>query len=331
MHWNSNNTFNPLDQPVTVLAPDGSTSYTLDVSSISLAQRTAVFRGICAGSQVGAATLLLACLVMTTKAEKRRSAIFMLNVLALVLVVARGVFDGINYQGPFLDWYRVELQYYAGAAHAKAISICAGVADIALVAVLQVSLVLQIRIVCCTLDHWRHLVNSVSMLTALLVIASRLAFGIVEARWNILGVEHETAAQWQRLNELASAVNIVFVIGIAVPASIFCAKLLFAIQRRRSMGITCFGPMQIVLIMGFQNMLLPFVILIITYWGVPNAQMQTFGPPIVALCLPLSAMWAAAHVTNVHFARASPQDMSAVAVAPDKTLFTNTSVTASKV
>lgn len=35
--------------------------------------------------------------------------------------------------------------------------------------------------------------------------------------------------------------------------------------------------------------------------------MQIFGPTVVALCLPLSAMWAAANTNNVHIADPDPQ------------------------
>ena len=42
--------------------------------------------------------------------------------------------------------------------------------------------------------------------------------------------------------------------------------------------------------------------------------MQSFGPAVVALMLPLSAMWAASNTNNVHIADSDPQHRHAIPI-----------------
>ena len=51
---------------------------------------------------------------------------------------------------------------------------------------------------------------------------------------------------------------------------------------------------------------------IVAYWGVNNAQIGSFVPTIVALSLPLSAMWAAVNTNNVHVAKSGDRAHRAV-------------------
>ena len=44
------------------------------------------------------------------------------------------------------------------------------------------------------------------------------------------------------------------------------------------------------------------VFTVIAYWVVKNAQIGSFVPTVVALSLPLSAMWAAVNTSNFHIA-----------------------------
>lgn len=251
-------TFDPLNQNFTILTPDGETAFSVALSFVNEVQANTVRQGIIIGSQVGAAALLLVCLMLVTKKDKRRSVIFILNALALLLVVIRGIFEGIVFTGPFYDWYRYLTWDYLNTKQAQAVSVCSEVAGVLLIVVLELSLVFQVRIVCCTLQPvWCHLVNTVNMFVALLVAGARLGLAVLNIHWNILGIQHETAWQFHRLNRLASALYLLFVIGIGISAAIFCTKLAFAIRRRHSMGITQFGPTQIIFIMGCQTMIAP--------------------------------------------------------------------------
>ena len=49
------------------------------------------------------------------------------------------------------------------------------------------------------------------------------------------------------------------------------------------------------------------VFTVIAYWVVKNAQIGSFVPTVVALSLPLSAMWAAVNTSNFHIANSDPR------------------------
>lgn len=252
-----NNIAEALNQTFTVLSPDGQIT-TVDLAFVTDFQFQTVAASTCMGVQVGAAGLLFLSLFLITKADKRRSLVFMLNALALLLVVARGVFLCTIYTGPFYNWYRYETHYYAHTGVDEAISLCAQLCNFLLIAVLEFALVIQVRIVCCTLDpQWRFTVNAFNIFVALLEVGLCFAFTVLVISWNILGVDTETAQQFSQLAKLAQASNILLVASIGTSASIFCAKLGFAIRARRSMGMTQFGPMQIIFIMGCQTMCIP--------------------------------------------------------------------------
>lgn len=56
------------------------------------------------------------------------------------------------------------------------------------------------------------------------------------------------------------------------------------------------------------------VFTLITFFGFRKAQVQSFSPTVVALMLPLSAMWAAANTNNIHIADSDPQHRHAIPI-----------------
>ena len=327
-----NNTFDPLNQSFAIFEPDGVTTFLSKLSDIRTIYQSGVRQAIGQGTQIGAALILLVALLLMTKTDKRRSFVFMLNGLALFFVVLRGIISCAVYTGPFYDFYRWELLYYTDIGNAKSVSAAGEVVTFLLTLVIELSLVLQVRIVCCTLDpRKRNPLNVLNSLVALAAVAVRFALMVVNIHWGIMHVESETVWQFERISMLASGTNITLVISIGISAVIFCTKLAFAIEARRSMGMTQFGPMQIIFVMGFQTMCTPrrlqepqltstpadsqtVIFTIIAYWVVKNAQMGSFVPTVVAISLPLSAMWAAVNNSNVHIANANSRVHRAIPV-----------------
>ena len=141
--------FDPLTQPFQILQPDGNTTYTAYVSDIIMMQSNAVQQAIMAGTQIGVGLTLLVLLLALTKADKRRSLLFSLNVLALLLVAIRGIIDCAIFTGPFYNWYFWEVSDYSDVGNAKAVSASAEVITFLLILLIEVSLMLQVRIASC--------------------------------------------------------------------------------------------------------------------------------------------------------------------------------------
>lgn len=253
----TNQTFNPLEQVFVIKAADG-TPVNVTVASIRTIQLTTVYTAIGMGTQIGAAAVLLIALFLMTKTDKRRSYVFLLNCLALVLVVARGIVECVSLTGPFSDWYRWMTYYYTGTGSAKAVSVSSEVLTFLLTAVIALSLVLQVRVVCCALEPWkRHPINVSNIVLTCAAVAVRFILMVMDCHWNIVNVETESRFHYELLSRFAEAANILLVISIGYSAIIFCGKLACAIDSRRSMGMKQFGPIQIIFIMGCQTMCTP--------------------------------------------------------------------------
>ena len=254
----TNASFDPWTQQFTIILPDGVTPLIANMADIATIQQAAVNTSIAQGTQIGAAVMLLVTLLLITKGEKMRSAVFLLNASSLFFVIIRGIIALSVTTGPLYDFYRYETGDYVDMGNTKALSVAADVMSFLLTIAIQLSLLMQVRIVCCNLETWKsRIINSVNIFAVFTAIAIRAALMVVDIDWNIVHLASETRTQFETFGRLASAANITLVVSIAISAIIFCAKLGFAIEARRSMGMTQFGPMQIIFVMGCQTMCTP--------------------------------------------------------------------------
>ena len=204
-------------------------------------------------SQIGASLILLVVLLLLTKPDKRRAPIFITNVLSLALNVIRNILQCLYYTGPFSEIYAYYGQDYSRVAGKDyGISVAASVLTVLLLACVESSLLLQIRVVCCTLpSRYRLATYGVSILTALLAIAFRFALCVENSKF-IVTLTYETS-----LELLDNAANITTSISICWFCAAFVTKLGFALDQRRKLGLDQFGPMQIIFIMACQTLVIP--------------------------------------------------------------------------
>lgn len=254
----TNSSFDPYTQWFEITLIDGTSKMEASVAHINTLRRLGVWVAISQGAQIGAAAILLTAIVLMTKSAKRRSWVFILNALSLLLVVIRGIFQLAVVTGPFYEFFRWETNHYADIGHAKAVSVCGEVSAFLLTLAIEVSLFLQVRIVCCNLSNPRRvLVNLFNGLLISAAVCMRFVVMVLSVHWGIINLEKQGEEQFQLINKTASAANICLVISIGMSTIIFTAKLALAIRSRRSMGMKQFGPMQIIFIMGCQTMFTP--------------------------------------------------------------------------
>ncbi|KAI7039867.1 hypothetical protein KC337_g6241, partial [Hortaea werneckii] len=89
--WVTNSSFKPYNQTFAIVAPDGVTTLPASMASLLDMVYIAVQQGVIFGIQIGATALLLIILLLMTKQDKRRSAVFALNLLALLFCFTRSV------------------------------------------------------------------------------------------------------------------------------------------------------------------------------------------------------------------------------------------------
>ncbi|KAF2103508.1 hypothetical protein NA57DRAFT_64014 [Rhizodiscina lignyota] len=241
------------------------------------------------GTQIGASALLLFILLLLSSAGKRRSTVFILNAVALLLNVVRSILGVCYYTGPFYHPY----PYFSGdysdiPTSAFGVSISANIFTLIVLVLVESSLIFQIRVASVTTRKVnRFWIMLVSICVAMVAIGFRFALTVVSARAT-LALQNTDDINW-----LPNATNITTTISICFFCAIFLFKLGFAILQRRSLGIHKFGPMQAIFIMGCQTLLIPALFSIFEYVG-SDVELASQTLTTCTLFLPLSSMWASA-------------------------------------
>lgn len=244
--------FDPFSQEFTLLLAD-STPFHISVPELDEFILYNVQVCINYAAQLGGSLVILIVLLLLTKADKRKSPIVILNSICLALNIIRNVLQCLYFTGPFSETYAYFGQDYSRVPRsAYAISITATVLTFLLLVCVEISLMLQVRVVCVTLRHvYRQAIYAGSGLVALLAIGFRLALCVENSRY-IVALTYLT-----RLNWLESASNITTSISICWFCAVFVTKLVLALNERRKLGLGHFGPMQIIFIMGCQTLVVP--------------------------------------------------------------------------
>ncbi|RHZ48881.1 alpha-factor pheromone receptor STE2 [Aspergillus thermomutatus] len=268
-----NSTFDPFTQNITLIGSDGTTI----ISSMGQADDFLHYMlrlSINYGTQLGACIVLLLVLLLLTRPEKRVSSVFVLNVAALLANIIRLACQLSYFSSGFArmyallagDFSRVSRGAYAG-------QVMASVFFTLVLIFVEVSLVLQVQVVCSNLRRqYRILLLGASILAALVPIGVRLAYSVL----NCMEIMH--AGTMDHLDWLESATNIVSTVSICFFCAVFVVKLGLAIKMRKRLGVKQFGPMKVIFIMGCQTMTIPEI----------SHNLLT----LVTISLPLSSIWA---------------------------------------
>ncbi|KAF7117353.1 hypothetical protein CNMCM5793_006102 [Aspergillus hiratsukae] len=281
-----NSTFDPWRQNITLFTSDGTTV----ISSLGVADdymHYMVRLSINHGTQLGACIILLLVLLLLTRPEKRVSSVFVLNVAALLANIVRlGCqlsYYSTGWAGLYAllagDFSKVSPGAYAG-------QVMASVFFTLVLICVEISLVLQVQVVCSNLRRqYRILLLGASILAALVPIGIRLAYS-VENCIVIMRSGSMDHMQW-----LESATNIASTVSICFFCAVFVVKLGLAIKMRKRLGVKQFGPMKVIFIMGCQTMTIPALFAICQYFSsIPEISHNLLT--LVTISLPLSSIWA---------------------------------------
>ncbi|KAF2140733.1 uncharacterized protein K452DRAFT_319617 [Aplosporella prunicola CBS 121167] len=276
----------PFNQQITIVTEHGE-SVELFMSDIHNLTQYAIKVCINYASQLGASFVFLLLLLVLTKREKRRSPIFVFNILALAVNVVRSVLQCLYYTSPWYHPYAVFANDYSRVTRGDyATSATTVILQLVLCICIEISLVMQVHVVCITMERTRRsAVMILSSLVALTTIGLRFALTVVNVQYIL---RDEGMAFQQRIS---SAANISTSVSIWFFSIIFCAKLAFAIRNRRRLGLIQFGPMQIIFVMGCQTLIVPSIFSALQY-GTTTPYLGSQVPTVVAIFLPLSAIWA---------------------------------------
>ncbi|KAH9821455.1 Pheromone P-factor receptor [Teratosphaeria destructans] len=307
----ANSTFDPYTQTFSLTLPDGKTPIAASMASLLQLNHLLGTTGIIFGVQIGMAGLLLIVLLLMTSREKRCSLIFILNTIALVLVLVRDVVTSVQLHSMFYNYYNWQLYYYPetqGLKNAQSLAATAEVMNWVIDIALYAALGLQVHIVCVTLRRtYKLAIMAACLLVALVSLGYRLYLAVFNIHNMILGINSVTEAQQRHLSRIAIHNNIIQICTIAFFSAVFVVKLAWAIHIRHKLNMKQFGPMQVIFVMGCQTLIVPLIFAILATYTLWGSQLQSMVPTVVAVFLPLSGMWASVQTDKARLVRSNNQ------------------------
>ena len=241
------------NQTFTVHDRDGY-EHNFTLENVATYTQSGITQCIVYGSQIGAAAAILVILLLLTKHEKRRSPVFILNSTALLCIVISAIFACLYYTSSWYSPYAIFTGDFSFVStSAKAVSITKGIFDFFSQLAIEISLVLQVHVVCVTLDKTKRLILLlISMFVAVTAMGFRLAQIANYIHINVILESYNDRGAW-----LKKARDIALTVSICYFSAVFCAKLGWSLLQRRQLGLTQFGPMQIIFIGGTQTLIIP--------------------------------------------------------------------------
>jgi pheromone alpha factor receptor len=244
--------FDPWTQPISLLLEDGST-YNTSMQDIDNLRMYGAKVAITYGSQIGATLILLLVLMLLTRAEKRRSSIFLVNAFCLVTNAIRCILLSCYVTSSLFDPYSQITGDFSRVTKADmATTVAANVFTLIVTILILVSLSTQVWVVCITTPPCqRYIIMGTTTVVALVAIGYKAAFVILNIMQTLTFMNLEPYMYVVLHSYITQAVAIWYF------SVIFTYKLGYAIIQRRKLNMPQFGPMQILFIMGCQTMLVP--------------------------------------------------------------------------
>jgi len=209
---------------------------------------------IVSGLSVGMTFVLIVVLLLLTRPEKRRTPVFVLNLMALFIQFFRMILSAAWWNSPAEDISTtfLDTNILASNANLWIINLFA-IFSIVWYFVILTSMVLQVRVVFAAEP------KSQKIVTAILALLSLATFGVdvptqIQA---IISTSNNTGIFPSWYIVLEHDAHILWAVTIGVSSLIFVSKLLYLIHKRKTLGFKGFGPLQIITIMGAQCLIIP--------------------------------------------------------------------------
>ncbi|PBP17804.1 mating-type alpha-pheromone receptor PreB [Diplocarpon rosae] len=290
-----NSTFDYKGQSVTFLLRDGVTPIVVPISDIDDLYLYLARIAINYGSQLGACFVMFVVTVILSKETKRRTPVYVLNLLSLALGFLRALLLALYTTSSWVEFYDYFAFDFADISRsAYATSIAGAVIPLLMTVTVNTSLFLQAHTVCKVMERKYLLVISCfSGLIFMLAIGFRFAQTITNSM-AIMSAGNYFYQAWITTGCLATET-----ISIWYYSIIFTWKLLWTVHARKNLGFQKWSYIQILAAMGGCTMIIPSGFAILEYAnpdGFPVA--GTLALTMVALLLPLSSLWASMVTTE---------------------------------
>jgi pheromone alpha factor receptor len=242
--------FNPRKQCITLFYPDGSNT-SVPLVAMNEIRVEGIQWTIMFSTQIGACGILLIIFALLTSSKKRKTALFIINMLALICAIVRAVLAVQWYLGPIHDIYRYMAYDFSDIGMApRWVSVFSTTSGLALQMFIHLSLILQLRVVYSSTPK-------LNMAITLLACALALTSTGLYFKWTVMNNMANLALISYAGDWVYGTAKQLFAACITFYSFIFLLKLGYAIRQRRVLGLRSFGAMQIIFTMACQTMILP--------------------------------------------------------------------------
>lgn len=284
---------------------DGITADTIKISDIDAWFYYNCQICILYGAQLGACLIMFIVTAVLTKETKRRTPVYILNLLSLALGFLRSLLLALYSVSPWTEFYAYfSFDFNMVPRSAYSISIAGTVIPLLLTISVNSSLVLQAHAVSKVMKRtYVYLISGLSILVLLLAVGFRFA-EVVTNSMAIMSAGNYFSQAWITTGALATETISIWFFSI-----IFTGKLIWTVQARKNLGFHKWGYIQILAAMGGCTMIIPckfpfldpkcrsllqLAIFAVLEFVTPNVfpEAGTLALTLVALLLPLSSLWA---------------------------------------
>jgi hypothetical protein len=242
--------FNPSKQCITLFYPDA-TNITVPLLAMNEIRIDSIQWTIMFSTQIGACGILLIIFGLLTNPKKRKTALFICNMLALAFAISRAVLAVQWYLGPIHDIYTyMAADFTEVPMGARWASVASTTSGLALQIVIHIALILQLRVVYAPSPKLNMAVTFVACALALTSTGLFFSVTIDNNRANL-------SLSWYYGGWIYPASKIFFACCICFYCLIFLLKLGHAIYQRHILGLRSFGALQIIFTVGCQTMIIP--------------------------------------------------------------------------
>ena len=250
-----------------------------------------VMLGVFTGAKIAAAALALIILWMVTK--RKRTPIYIVNQISLLLTVIHGILVLSGLLGGFSSSI-FTLTLFPQCVNRSDIRlfVATNISMVSLIASIQVSLVLQVHVIFRAGTH-RRLGIFLTAVSAIIGFTT-VCFYLVSAVLSVMAV-------YQDIDNIGdtfflSIAYICMAISVNFIFLLLSVKLLLAIRLRRFLGLKQFDGLHILFIMSTQTIICPSILFILAFACEKNItdSLVYIAVLLVSLSLPLSSVWATA-------------------------------------
>jgi pheromone alpha factor receptor len=253
MSSDTSTTFDPNTQTITILMADGVTPVYVSLTDVDASNWFNIASSINFGAQMGACFVMFFVVLVLTKSSKRRTAVFILNLLSLLFGFLRALLYVLYFPSPWCKTYSTftgDVQFIPRTAYAT--SVAGSVMPLLLTITVNLSLLLQAYTVCKNMSNiHRHIITLLSVVVILLAVGFRFAVTVTNAE-TILNADLYYTEEWIKMGSLVTETIAIWYFSI-----IFTGKLVYTLYDRRRRGWKQWSGVKILAAMGGCTMIIP--------------------------------------------------------------------------